>query len=210
MPLRVVSHLSVNAALREPLIRERLVLLKDLVRPAGFEPMTSLVGSLKCRCLDSRVFHVYSSDAIPTGTSCSGVDCSLIVHCGGAPIEVLVRLWLLKIPIWLRPLMLPPEGIAYAVMAVLRSFLQTLRVSFRSRAALQPEILALRRQLQVLERVRLRRSYGLLWCGFANLAAVAQRRLSSSNPDKDLASAVLKGLFPDTRRDHEASCLICA
>ena len=41
MPLRIVSHLSVNAALRDRLIRERLIFLKDLVRPAGLEPATS-------------------------------------------------------------------------------------------------------------------------------------------------------------------------
>ena len=53
-------------------------------------------------------------------------------------------------------------------MSVLRSLVRTLRVSLRSRAALQLEILALRHQLHVLERSRparvaLRRSDRLLW-----------------------------------------------
>src|SRR5712664_3995460 len=42
-------------------------------------------------------------------------------------------------------------------MTVLRSLLQTLRTSMRTRAALQLEILAMRHQLQVLERSRPRR-----------------------------------------------------
>ena len=60
-------------------------------------------------------------------------------------------------------------GVAFLTMlSVLISFLRTARVSLRSRAALQLEILALRHQLQVLERsrpgrVRLTRSDRLLW-----------------------------------------------
>jgi putative transposase len=58
--------------------------------------------------------------------------------------------------------------VAYSAMSVLRSLVRTLRVSLRSRAALQLEILALRHQLHVLERSRparvpLRRSDRLLW-----------------------------------------------
>ena len=54
------------------------------------------------------------------------------------------------------------------MLSVLMAFLRTARVSLRSRAALQFEILALRHQLQVLERsrpsrVRLTRSDRLLW-----------------------------------------------
>jgi putative transposase len=53
-------------------------------------------------------------------------------------------------------------------MSVLRSVVRVLRISLRSRAALQLEILALRHQLHVLERSRsgrlpLRRSDRLLW-----------------------------------------------
>jgi putative transposase len=52
----------------------------------------------------------------------------------------------------------PAEWIRFqAIMAVLLSFLLTLRTSARSRAALQLEVLALRHQLQVLQRTRPRR-----------------------------------------------------
>src|SRR6516162_2020034 len=55
-----------------------------------------------------------------------------------------------------------------AMFSLLISVLQTLRVSVRSRAALQLEILALRHQLQVLQRsrrrrVRLTQADRLLW-----------------------------------------------
>lgn len=46
---------------------------------------------------------------------------------------------------------------AFGVMAIVRSVLQILRASIRTRATLQLEVLALRHQLQVLERARSRR-----------------------------------------------------
>ena len=64
----------------------------------------------------------------------------------------LAEVSLLKIPFSLRRLMLPSPEDTYSAMSVLRSLVRTLRVSLRSRAALQLEILALRHQLHVLER----------------------------------------------------------
>ena len=51
----------------------------------------------------------------------------------------------------------PPLDTLLAMMSVLLSLLLTVRTWARSRAALQPEILALRHQLQVLQRTRPRR-----------------------------------------------------
>ena len=61
-------------------------------------------------------------------------------------------------PLLLQQLMLQPMmDPLLAIMSVLLSFLLTLRTWARSRAALQLEILALRHQLQVLQRTRPRR-----------------------------------------------------
>src|SRR2546426_12823983 len=66
-------------------------------------------------------------------------------------------LWLLKSPFLLRPLMLRPTmDTLLGMMSVLLSFALTLRTWARSRAALQLEVLALRHQLQVLQRSRRR------------------------------------------------------
>jgi putative transposase len=66
------------------------------------------------------------------------------------------------------------------MMSMLVSFLLTLRTSTRSRAALQLEVLALRHQLQVLQRTRSRRlrfttadrwlwiGLSRMWTGMAN------------------------------------------
>jgi putative transposase len=65
------------------------------------------------------------------------------------------RLWLLKRLYALAPLKLPPAtGRLSAIMSTLISLLQSLRGFLRSRAALHLEVLALRHQLQVLERSR--------------------------------------------------------
>jgi hypothetical protein len=63
-------------------------------------------------------------------------------------------LCLLKSRFSLQRLMLRPTMDTLLAMAVLLSFLLTRRISARSRAALQLEILALRRQLRVLQRRR--------------------------------------------------------
>jgi hypothetical protein len=64
-----------------------------------------------------------------------------------------VWLCFLEIPFLLAALMLPTSRIRFsATMPALLSLLLTLRESVRSRAAFQVEILALRHQLQVLER----------------------------------------------------------
>src|SRR2546428_13702681 len=68
-----------------------------------------------------------------------------------------MMLWLLKSPFLLRPLMLRPTmDTLLGMMSVLLSFALTLRTWARSRAALQLEVLALRHQLQVLQRSRRR------------------------------------------------------
>jgi hypothetical protein len=72
--------------------------------------------------------------------------------------DPLQALCLLKSPFLLPPLMLRlATDTLLGVMSVLVSLLLTLRTSARSRAALQLEILALRHQLQVLQRSRPRR-----------------------------------------------------
>jgi hypothetical protein len=62
------------------------------------------------------------------------------------------RLSLLQTPYRLQRLMLPPSADRLSADAVLVSPLQAARLSLRSCAALHPEILALRHQLQVLQR----------------------------------------------------------
>src|SRR5579862_1645910 len=64
------------------------------------------------------------------------------------------------------------------MMAVLVSFLLTLRTATRSRAELQFELLALRHQLQVLQRtqprrLRLTKADRWLWIGLAHLDGMA-------------------------------------
>ena len=78
--------------------------------------------------------------------------------CDGLPLrKSLSQLWLLKSPFLLRPLMLRPTmDTLLGMMSVLLSFALTLRTWARSRAALQLEVLALRHQLQVLQRSRRR------------------------------------------------------
>lgn len=77
-------------------------------------------------------------------------------------------------------------------MSVLRALLHTLRVSLRSRAALQLELLALRHQLAVLERTRPRRLRldrvdRALWCGLAQGWAAWRTSLMIVQPETVLA-----------------------
>lgn len=71
--------------------------------------------------------------------------------------------------------------------SVIIALLVTLRASLRTRVALQLEILALRHQLQVLERtcprrVRLTRANRLLWSWLYASGAGGDRPSSSSDP----------------------------
>src|SRR5262245_15719269 len=76
--------------------------------------------------------------------------------------------------------------------SVLVSLILTVRVSLRTRAALQLEILALRHQLQVLERsrprrVRLTRSDRLLWVGISHLWRAWRSAVVIVKPDTVVA-----------------------
>jgi hypothetical protein len=106
---------------------------------------------------------------------------------------------LLKSPFTFPLLMLPPTiDTLLAMMSVLLSLLLTLRTWAQSRAALQLEVLALRHQLQVLQRTRLRRLplgkadrwlWSLLsrtWTGWR--AALIIVKLRPSSPGTGVAS----------------------
>jgi hypothetical protein len=109
-----------------------------MARP-GYEAMD--VGS-RCHWLRHRDGPGRSRDSSPAATTAS------ISPLGGT-------LWLLKSAFVLQQLMLQRTMKRFcAMMSLLVLLLLTLRTWARSRAALQLEVLALRHQLQVLQRTR--------------------------------------------------------